>query len=81
MEDFEGWASERDDLAPDEGAIGRPTLTVAPVGLFALAVVVAFLGLVYTSRALVAVAAICVALSLACFVLLPLIEMARGRRR
>ena len=51
------------------------------VSTFALAVLLGFLGLVLTSRPLVAGAAICVALSLGTFVLLPMTEMARNRRR
>ncbi|MCB1038769.1 MAG: DnaJ domain-containing protein [Acidimicrobiales bacterium] len=81
MHDFEAWAAERDELPPDEAAGPRPIATVVPVALFALAVLLGFLGLVLTSRPLVAGAAICVALSLGTFVLLPMTEMARNRRR
>lgn len=82
LEDFEGWANEADDLAPDPPrSTSRNAVTVLPVLLFVAAVVIGFVGLAVQLKALVAVAAICVILSLGLFLLLPMFEMSRGRRR
>lgn len=82
MTDFDAWADERDDLAPEvERSTRRNLATMSPVGLFVAAIVVGFVGLALDARALVAVAAICVVVSAGLFVLLPMFEMTRGRRR
>ncbi|MEZ5184025.1 MAG: J domain-containing protein [Acidimicrobiales bacterium] len=82
MQDFDAWASERDELAPDAPPSARRGLAlVAPVVLFAAAGASLFLGALYSARPMIAVAAILLVLSAGLFVLLPLFEMARGRRR
>jgi hypothetical protein len=82
MTDFDAWADERDELAPDvPRSTGRHLATMAPVGLFATGILVGFVGLALDARPLVAVAVICVLLSAGLFVLLPMFEMVRGRRR
>jgi hypothetical protein len=59
----------------------RNLATLAPLGLFLAAILIGFVGLAVDARPLVAVAAICVALSAGLFVLIPMFEMTRGRRR
>ena len=82
MTDFAAWADERDELAPDAPASARRGLAlVAPVALFAGAGFTMFLGALWSARALVAGAAILLVLSAALFFVLPLVEMARSRRR
>lgn len=82
MTDFDAWADERDELAPDEPrSATRNLLTVAPVGLLGLAVVSMFVGLAVRLQVLVALGAICLILGAGLFLLLPMFEMSRGRRR
>lgn len=82
---FQAWAHDHDDLPPDEDGPGRPGLhglrAVVPVVLFALAVGSVFLGLVLSARPLMALGFAALAASAALFVMLPVIEMARGRHR
>lgn len=81
MEDFDAWAAEGDELAPDvPRSTARRLTTMLPVGLFALAVACAALGVVLSVRPLVAAGAIAFALSVGLMVLLPIVEMTRGRR-
>jgi hypothetical protein len=81
--DFAAWVDDDDVLAPDAPGAPRPRgpLAVLPVGVFALAVLSGFLGLVLESRPMLAGAFIGVAVSAALFVVLPIIAMARGRHR
>lgn len=81
--DFRSWADDDDVLGPDAPGPGRPRspLTVVPVVIFGLAVVAGFLGLVLDARPMLAGAFIGVALSAALFVVLPFVEMSRGRHR
>ena len=82
MTDFEGWASEADDLAPDEPrSPGRRLATLLPAALVAAAVGCWFLGAVLQARPLVALGAVCLVLAGGLFFLLPMLEMARSRRR
>ncbi len=82
MTDFDAWADERDDLAPDVPRSGRrKAVTLAPVALVAAAVVCAFVGLVVQLNELVALGAVCVILAAGLFIMLPMYEMSRGRRR
>jgi hypothetical protein len=82
MTDFEGWANESDELAPDvPRSTSSRVVTVAPVGLFALSVASFAMGVILTARLLVAFGAIALVLSVGLFVLLPMFEMTRGRRR
>lgn len=83
--DFRSWAEEVDELPPDEPGPRRPARhgvqAVLPVALFAVAVASVLLGLVMGARALLAVGFAALAASAALFVLLPVIEMTRGRHR
>ncbi len=81
--DFRSWANEDEPLAPDgPGGPGhRGALSVIPVVLFGFAVLCGLLGLVLSSRPLLAAAFIGVAASGALFVVLPIYEMSRGRHR
>lgn len=82
MSDFDAWADEHDELAPDVPRSDRHrAVTLLPVGLFLLAVVVGFVGLAVQLNELVALAAVCVILAAGLFILLPMYEMSRGRRR
>jgi curved DNA-binding protein CbpA len=82
MSDFAAWADDGDELPPDVAPSTRRNLaTLAPLGLFLAAILIGFVGLAVDARPLVAVAAICVALSAGLFVLIPMFEMTRGRRR
>lgn len=82
MTDFDAWADEHDDLAPDVPRSGkRKAVTMAPIALFAAAVVCVFLGLVVQLEELVAVGAVCVIFAGGLFIMLPMYEMSRGRRR
>jgi hypothetical protein len=82
MTDFDAWADESDELAPDAPrSARRKVVTVLPMALFAVAVVSGFVGLAVRLNALVAFAAVCVILAAGLFVMLPMYEMSRGRRR
>ena len=82
MDDFEAWAAERDELAPDvPRSAGRSLITLLPVALFAASVACFALGIILTSRALVAMGAVALVLSVALFFFLPIIEMTRNRRQ
>lgn len=82
MDDFGGWANEVDELPPDEArSTGRRMATMAPVGVLLGSFVVIFLGMVVDTDVVVAAGVMGVVLSGGLFVLLPMFEMARGRRR
>ena len=82
MTDFDAWADERDELAPDAPrSATRGVAMLAPVGLFAAAGVSLFLGALFGARPMIAVAVILLVVSAGLFLLLPMFEMARGRRR
>lgn len=83
MDDFDSWADDRPrapiDAPPDSDR--RNPAALVPVGLFALAVLSGFLGMVFGSRGLLALAVGGVVMSSVLFVVLPLVEMTRSRRR
>lgn len=79
--DFTGWAAEDDRLPEDAAGPGKRALLTLPVGLFAVAVLLAFVGVVLTARPLLAGAFVAFVASVALFVFLPMFEMTRGRRR
>lgn len=84
--DYRGWADEDERLAPDRPTrSGRPRnrgiMAVVPVVLFAVAILSIFLGLVLTARPLVALGFGAGAVSASLFVILPVLEMSRGRHR
>ncbi|MCU1372008.1 MAG: dnaJ [Ilumatobacteraceae bacterium] len=82
MTDFDAWADEDDELAPDlPRSDRRKALTLLPVVLFAGAVLSVFVGLAVQLDELVALGAVCVILAAGLFIMLPLFEMSRGRRR
>ncbi|WP_426572362.1 J domain-containing protein [Aquihabitans sp. McL0605] len=82
MDDFEAWADEHDELPPDvPRSTGRTALTMLPVGLFAAAVVCVFVGLAVKLNELVALGFISLILAAGLFIMLPMYEMSRGRRR
>jgi hypothetical protein len=82
MSDFDAWADEHDELPPDEPrSAGRTALTMLPVGLFVLAVPCVFVGLAVKLNELVALGFICVIIAAGLFIMLPMYEMSRGRRR
>jgi len=82
MTDFDAWADEHDELAPDvPRSSRRRAVTLLPILLFAAAVVCAFIGLVVQLNELVALAFVCVILAGGLFIMLPMYEMSRGRRR
>lgn len=82
MDDFDAWADEHDELAPDvPRSPRRKAVTLLPIGLFAVAVVCAFVGLAVQLNELVALSFVCVILAGGLFIMLPMYEMSRGRRR
>ncbi|MCB0972543.1 MAG: DnaJ domain-containing protein [Acidimicrobiales bacterium] len=82
MEDFDAWASERDEPPPDvPRSASRGVVTVLPVGLFVAAIVSVFVGVAVGARALLALGVALVIVSAGLFVLLPMFEMARSNRR
>lgn len=82
MTDFDAWADEGEELAPDRPrSAGRNIVTLLPVACFAAAVASIAMGGILTSRLLLAVGAIALALSVGLFAFLPVLEMTRGHRR
>ena len=80
--DYRSWADEDERLRPDRPEPRtRGVLAVIPVGLFALAVVAIFLGLVLSARPLVAGGFAAGIFSAVLFVIMPVVEMSRGRHR
>jgi hypothetical protein len=82
MDDFGAWADEHDELPPDVArSPRRKAVTLLPIALFVVAVVCAFVGLAVQLDELVALAFVCVILAGGLFIMLPMYEMSRGRRR
>lgn len=83
QDDFRSWADHDERLAPDEPGDrpNRGLVAVVPVALFGLSVVAVFIGLVLTSRPLIAGGFVLGVVSAALFVLLPILEMSRGRHQ
>jgi curved DNA-binding protein CbpA len=82
MSDFDAWADDTDELAPDvPRSARRRAVTLLPMALFVVAVVSGFVGLAVQLNELVALAAVCVILAAGLFIMLPMYEMSRGRRR
>ena len=82
MSDFDAWADEEDTLPPDTPrSAGRNFVTTLPIGLLAAGIGSVFLGVVVKLNELVALGGVCVILALGLFVMLPMYEMSRGRRR
>lgn len=81
QQDFAAWANDADVLAEDVPPPGtaRRVVTVAPVGLFALGGVLASIGIVLSSRPLLAAAGGLLVIALAMFVVLPMLSMTRRR--
>ena len=77
--DFESWRAETDVLPPDRPGPRRP-VRVLPAAILAAGGAVGMLGMVLTSRPLLAVAFALVLMSLALWIWLPLAELARSRR-
>jgi len=84
MHDFEAWKHDTDDAMPPEPpSVGRSTLTIFPVALFAVSVAAGCMAMVLQSRPLLAVSFVGVASAALLFLLLPMLVMAQrpGRRR
>ena len=84
MDDFEAWKHDVDDeVPPDPPSAARSTITILPVGLFAVSIAAGCVAMVLQSRPLLAVAFVGVALAALLFLLLPMLVMAQrpGRRR
>lgn len=79
MDDFEGWRRETDVLPPDVPGPRRP-VRLLPAGFLAAAALAACVGLVLSSRHLIAAASSLALMSLALWIWLPLVELARSRR-
>lgn len=81
--DYRSWADDDERLAPDRpgGRRERGVLAVVPVALFAAGVLAIFLGMVLSSRPLVAAGFVAGAASAVLFVMLPIFAMSRGRHR
>lgn len=79
VDDFESWRRETDVLPPDVPGPRRP-VRLLPAGLLAAAVACGSVGLVLSSRPLIAGAWSLALMSFALFVWLPLVELARARR-
>jgi hypothetical protein len=86
MDDFEAWKHETDDVVPPDPkppSVGRTTLTIFPVALFAVSIATGCFAMVLQSRPLLAMAFVGVALAALLFLLLPMLAMAQrpNRRR
>jgi curved DNA-binding protein CbpA len=82
MRDFDGWASEHDDLAPEpERSTADRLATVGPLILVVVGLVLGFVGLALAARPLVAAMFVCFVVAGGLFFLLPMVQMSRGRRR
>jgi curved DNA-binding protein CbpA len=82
MHDYAGWASERDDLAPEpERTTADRLATIGPLILVVVGLVIGFVGLALEARALVAAMFVCFVVAGGLFFLLPMVQMSRGRRR
>jgi hypothetical protein len=79
MRDFGSWKAETDLLPPDPPGPRRPTRLLPP-GILAVAIALACVATVLSSRPLVAVAFMLAGIAAALWIWLPLAEMARARR-
>lgn len=79
MDDFTSWRDETDMLPPDVPGPRRP-VRLLPAGFLAAAVLAGLFGLVFSSKYLVAASWSLALMSLALFVWLPLVELAKARR-
>ncbi|HYI60807.1 MAG TPA: J domain-containing protein [Acidimicrobiales bacterium] len=79
MDDFDGWRRETDLLPPDVPGPRRP-VRLLPAGFLAAAAVTASVGLVLSSRHVIAAASSLALMSLALWIWLPLMELSRSRR-
>lgn len=79
MDDFESWRHETDLLPPDPPGPRRP-VRMLPAAFLAAAVVAALLGMILTSRYLIAAASSLALMSFALWIWLPLVELAQSRR-
>lgn len=80
--DYRAWANEDERMRPDRPEPRhRGTLAVIPVALFAVAVGTIFLGLVLDARPLMAAGFAAGIFSAILFVVMPVVEMSRGRHR
>ncbi|QYG93347.1 J domain-containing protein [Iamia sp. SCSIO 61187] len=78
MDDFRSWQEDTDLLPPDPPGPRRP-VRLLPAGILVGAAVVGIFGLVLASRPVLAVAFMLVGISLALWIWLPLVELARSR--
>jgi hypothetical protein len=82
MSDFDGWATEADDLvAEPERTTADRVATVLPLALAVAGAVLAVLALALRARPLVAGAFVCFVLAGGLFIFLPMLAMSRGRGR
>ncbi len=80
MGDYAGWRAETDLLPPDPPGPRRP-VRLLPAAVLAVGGLVAVVGLVLNARPVLAVAFMLAGISLALWIWLPLVELARSRSR
>lgn len=80
MHDFSAWRDHDERLAEDPVGDTRPSVVIGPI-VIATAIVLAFVGVALDNRTLLAVGFAGVLLGAAIMVILPFLELARGRRR
>ncbi|MCB0978002.1 MAG: J domain-containing protein [Acidimicrobiales bacterium] len=78
---YAAWRDEDERLAEDEPSTRRRVVLVLPVLLVVLALVLGLVGAATSSRPLFAACFVAVAMAAILFVMLPVMEMARGRNR
>lgn len=78
MDDYAGWRAETDLLPPDPSGPRRP-VRLLPPGILAVGGLVAVVGLVLAARPVLAVAFMLAGISLALWIWLPLVELAKSR--
>ncbi|HMJ79283.1 MAG TPA: J domain-containing protein [Iamia sp.] len=78
MRDFGSWRDETDLLPPDPPGPRRP-VRLLPAAILVAAALVGIFGLVLSSRPVLAVAFMLAGMSLALWIWLPLVELARSR--
>ena len=81
QQDFRGWAADDGRLAEDEPGDGPDPVKLLPLGLFAVGLLIAFVGMAMDERGLLALAFVAIAFSAILFVMLPAREMIRRRGR
>lgn len=79
MDDFEQWRHQTDLLPPDPPGPRRP-VRLLPAAFLTAAALAACLGMILTSRYLIAAASSLALMSFALWIWLPLAELARSRR-